>query len=135
MPVGSVACERVRLLVKQVNGGRVRGKQLHHLEHDELQDLIQVKRLIEGDGDVVQNVQLAIAAADLVFRPLHLRYVQHQALVALDLAAGAARGKAALQHVDDAPIPAAQPDLKIPYIALPGNFAQEFLAVFQIQVE
>jgi len=76
-----------------------------------------------------------VTAADFILRPLHFRHVQQNTLVALNLSAGIAGGKAAFDHADFSAILAAQAIFKIPDIALARDLTQEFLVVFHVHVQ
>src|SRR5215813_64128 len=123
------------LFFEEIDASRVSSKKLHNLQHAQLQDFIEVERLVEGDGNVVQHIKFAVAAADFIFRPLHVRHIEQHALIAVNLAAGVARGKAAFDHVDFAAVFAPQQVLKISDITLLCDFAEEFLPVLRIHVQ
>src|SRR5262249_13099385 len=135
MAKGNFLPHTAGLFLEQINTGRVGGKKLHNLQHAQLQDFIEVERLVESDGNVVQHIKFTVAAADVVFRPLNFRHIEQHALIAVNLAAGVARGKAAFDYVDFAAVFAPQQVLKISDITLLCDFAEEFLPVLRIHVQ
>src|SRR6185437_1478853 len=132
--ISSLLHQVIPALLEQVHRGRVCGKQFNNLQHTELENLLQVKRLIERDRDIVKDIELAIATPYLIFGALHLRHIHQHALIALDSAGRIARGKAAFDYRDFLPVLAPQLVLKVANKSLTRHLIQELGAVLLVHI-
>jgi len=58
----------------------------------------QIKRLVEGNGNVVQDVEFAVATANFISARFISVTSSKNTLIAFNFAVGIARGKAAFDH-------------------------------------
>ena len=89
----------------------------------------------------VQRIQLPVAAAHLIFGAPLLGHVEHETLIAFDVAGSIASGEATLNCQKQSAVLAAQRNVEIPDVVLAFDFLAEGFALlgidtdFRVQIE
>ena len=74
---------------------------VHHLPQCQVQNFIQIERLRRHHRHRIQRIQFPVAPPHLIFGAALLGHVQHESLVAFDIAGRVTRGKAAFNAPAD----------------------------------
>ena len=134
-PPGRATPECWSVDVGEINRAALGAEQRDDLAQGEIQDFVEIERLRRHHGHGVERVEFAVAAAHLVFGAALLGRVENKSLIALDVAAGIACGKAAFDCQQDRAVFAAQRYFKVADVVVSFDLAAEGVALLGIDAD